>query len=227
MRRSNEGGDSRIRISNLKFQILDLKFRISDLRAQSSHLGISISDFRFQISDLRLPILFLLLFTLLVSGCASQPLEDAPATRPIAASSEAQPDYSTVAKTLGHAGVLHDGVYTVTIPRDDLSVSIEGMEVPSAAGIASVFNFYRCSCGKSVVIGQFLCAEYEANDVLLALQQNDILVCSVSPYLIYEKPRLLCVRFQSEGDVQKQATALKSALNWTAKHNEPPRKSGD
>ena len=78
-----------------------------------------------------------------------------------------------------------------------------------------------------MVIGQFLCADYEANDVLLALQQNDILVSSVSPYQIYEKPRLLCIRFQSEGDAQKQATALKSALSWTAKHTEPPRKSGD
>jgi len=166
-------------------------------------------------------------FALLLTGCASPSSEDPPATRPIASSSDNEIDYSSIAKTLGHPGILHDNVYTVTIPRDDLLVSIEGMDIPPAAGIASVFNFYRCTCGKSIVIGQFLCADYEANDVLLSLQQNDILVSSVSPYLIYEKPRLLCIRFQSEGDAQKQATALKSALSWTAKHTEPPRKSGD
>jgi len=167
------------------------------------------------------------MLTLLLSGCASGVSEDPTTTRPVAASPESRVDYPAVGKTLGLVGVLHDGVYTVTIPRDDLIVSIEGMDVPPAAGIASVFNFYQCTCGKSVVIGQFLCADYEANDVLLALQQGDILVSSVSPYLIYEKPRLLCVRFQSEGDAQRQAAALKSALSWTARHTEPPRKSGD
>jgi uncharacterized protein DUF1259 len=189
------------------------------------------SKLRFAIS--RTPMTNLIFGTtvpflpLLFAGCASPAVEEPPATQPAAPASERQIDYAAVAKTLGRAGVLHDNVYTVTIPRDDLIVSIEGMDVPSAAGIASVFNFYRCTCGKSVVIGQFLCADYEANDVLLALQQNDILVGSVAPYLIYEKPRLICIRFQSEGDAQKQATALKSALSWTAKHTDPPRKSGD
>ena len=180
-----------------------------------------------QISNLKFAVTCLLLCSPLVTGCVSAPPEEPPPTRPTATATEGQTDYPAVAKTLGHPGVLHDNVYTVTIPRDDLPVSIEGMDVPAAAGIASVFNFYKCTCGKSVVIGQFLCADYEANDVLLALQQSDILVSSVSPYLIYEKPRLLCIRFQSEGDAQKQATALKSALNWTAKHPEPPRKTGD
>ncbi len=179
----------------------------------------------FQISNLRFEIGCLSLAVMVLSGCASPGLEETSTTRPVAAASGE--DYSGVARTMGRAGVLHDGVYTVTVPRDDLMVSIEGMDVPAAAGISSVFNFYKCTCGKSVVIGQFLCADYEANDVLLSLQQNDILVSSVSPYLIYEKPRLLCVRFQSEGDAQKQAAALKAALGWTAKHTEPPRKSGD
>ncbi|HEY8750696.1 MAG TPA: DUF1259 domain-containing protein, partial [Tepidisphaeraceae bacterium] len=136
-------------------------------------------------------------------------------------------DWSIVAQTLGRKGILHDNVYTVTIPRTDLFVAIEGMDVPAAAGIATDFNFYRCSCGKSVVIGQFVCADYEANDVLLALQQHDILVSSVGPFLLYEKPRLLAIRFQSEGDPQKQSDALKAALSWTAKHTTPGRKSDD
>jgi hypothetical protein len=197
---------------NSQYPITEFRFRISKLK--------------FQISNLRFGLLISLV-ALLVVGCASPSAEDSPATRPIASSPDNKVDYSPVAKTLGHPGVLHDNVYTVTIPRDDLLVSIEGMDIPSAAGIASIFNFYRCTCGKSIVIGQFLCTDYEANDVLLSLQQNDILVSSVSPYLIYEKPRLLCIRFQSEGEAQKQATALKSALSWTARHTEPPRKSGD
>jgi len=203
-----------------RIEIADPKSEISNLKSQILKLQSPISNLRFQIG---LPILC----ALILSGCASPSAEDPPTTRRATTSTESQPEYSIIAKTLGHTGILHDNVFTVTIPRADLMVSIEGMDVPAAAGIASVFNFYRCSCGKSVVIGQVVCADYEANDVLLALQENDILVSSVSSYLIYEKPRLLCIRFQSEGDGQKQAAALKSALSWTAKHTEPPRKTGD
>ena len=112
-------------------------------------------------------------------------------------------------------GVLHNGVYTITFPREDLPVSIEGMDVPMAAGIESTFHFYRCSCGKIVVIGQFVLADYEANDVLYALQKEDFLVSSVGPLLLYEKPPLLAVRFQAEGAPGRLAHALKSALEWT------------
>jgi hypothetical protein len=193
------------------------------------NVGSQTSNLRFEIPDFRTRVVALLFVGgLLLAGCSSALIPpEAPPTRPAdqPGSSDAPVDYSVIAQTLGRKGVLHENVYTVTVPRDDLMVSIEGMDVPAAAGIESVFNFYRCSCGKSVVIGQFVCADYEANDVLLALQQNDILVSSVSPYLLYEKPRLLCIRFQSEGEAQKQSTTLKSALSWTARHTDPRRKS--
>lgn len=192
-----------------------------------------ISDCRFPIADCVLPRILLLLVTGCATGCGSmgagsttQPVAAtqaaaSAATAPASAATESPTiDWAVVSGSLGRKGELRGGVYTVTVPRDDLNVTIEGMDVPAAAGIASEFRFYRCSCGKSVVVGQFVCADYEANDVLLALQRQDILVSNVGPYLLYEKPRLLCIRFQSEGDAVKQAEALKSALYWTARHRD-------
>src|SRR5260221_13183887 len=87
-----------------------------------------------------------------------------------------------------HATLLEkEQVYTVTVPQDDLDVKIDGMPVPTAAGIASTFHFYYCSCGKMSVLGEFIIADYEANDVIDALRPGaTIRVTAVGPIAIGE-----------------------------------------
>jgi hypothetical protein len=162
-----------------------------------------------------------------ISGCSFQAMapNGQPATaQASAASSASSSDWQAVADVLGHKGELREEVYTVRVPRDDLFVSIEGMDVPTAAGIESTFRFYHCTCGKTVVIGEFVLADYETNDVLYALQKEDILISSVAPYLLYERPRLMQVRFQAEGEARHLVEAIKSALNWTGKNRMPAQK---
>ena len=162
-----------------------------------------------------------------VGGCASQNLDlgsttqPTPATQPSGAD-EASASFKQISDILGRPGEARDSVYTVTFPREDLVVRIEGMDIPAAAGIASTFHFYRCTCGKIVVIGEFIVTDYEANDVAYALQKQNILISSMAPFLIYEKPRLMSVRFQSEGNAIELAKAIKSALDWTGRNRSSP-----
>jgi hypothetical protein len=113
-------------------------------------------------------------------------------------------------------GEFKDDVFTITIPRTDLNVTVEGMDVPAAAGIASVFHFYRCPCGKIRVVGQFCCADFETNDVIDAIRAgNAITVASVGPMFVGDKPRMTILHFQGEGDGVALAKLLKSGLDWT------------
>lgn len=173
-------------------------------------------------------VLFGAIALLSACGCSTVGPSPSPATQPAAtlASEEAtsQDVWKQIADTIGKPGELKDGVYTITLPRDDLTVRIEGMDVPTAAGIESSFKFYQCSCGKTVVLGQFVLPDYEANDVAYALQKEDILVSSMGPYLLYEKPRLMMVRFQAEGKPGPLASAIHSALQWTGKNRMPAQK---
>lgn len=158
------------------------------------------------------------------NGCVVLPPAQAPATAP-AASPAGPADWDTIASVLGRKGELRQGVYVVREPRDDLLVSIEGMEVPAAAGLESTFHFYHCTCGKTVVVGEFVLADYEVNDVLYALQKQDILISAVAPFLLYERPHLMQVRFQAEGEARHLAEAVKAALRWTGKNRNPSEKS--
>jgi len=119
-------------------------------------------------------------------------------------------------------------VLTFTFPRADLDITLQGNDIPVAAGLASEFRFYRCPCGLLNVIGQFVVADYEANDVVDALRAGHVEVASVGPFMLHERPRLLLVRFQGEnkhGGVLAQT--LRTALSWTGEERMAPQQKID
>ncbi len=172
---------------------------------------------------------FTLLLTMLAAGCAStaEPESNGSNVHSATALSATNPttsQWAEVSAILGKPGTLKDDVYTITVPRDDLRVTIEGMAVPTSAGLESVFWFYRCTCGKTSVVGQFVTADYEANDVIDALRAGRMKVASLSPLLMYEKPHLILIHFQGEGEPGPMAKTLREALRWTGKERMAPQK---
>jgi hypothetical protein len=177
-------------------------------------------------SNLKFQITLLCFFALsLLAGCADQPASEPATIAPVAhpSTQPADPAWDHIAAALGRRGELRNDVYTITIPRDDLDIAIEGMDVPTAAGMETTFWFYRCPCGKMNVVGQFILADYEANDVIDALRAGFMKVASVGPVLLYERPRLTLIRFQDEGDETDMAKILREALRWTGKERMAPR----
>lgn len=125
-------------------------------------------------------------------------------------------DWRPLDKLIGSAGSVKDEVCTFTVPRKDLDVAVDGMAIPAAAGIASEFRFFHCSCGKTRVVGQFCCADYEVNDVLDAIRPSGMItVASIAPMFVSDKPRVMIVRFQGEGEATALARMLRAGLDWT------------
>jgi Domain of Unknown Function (DUF1259) len=168
--------------------------------------------------------------TFQLAGCAADPKP--PSISPaktIAAQDDADSDvesdkeaWNTIVKVLQREGTLHDGVYTVVVPRDDLYVTVEEMYVPSAAGIESRFNFYHCTCGRTSVVGEFVLLDYEANDVIDALRAKDFTIASLAPFLLNSHPTLVCIHFKGEGPAEEVAQVIKNALSYTGKERDAP-----
>jgi hypothetical protein len=123
--------------------------------------------------------------------------------------------WEIIEETFARKGELKDGVYRLVTPRTDLFVTMDGMDVPAGAFLESDFRFWRCPCGKLLVNGQFVLADYEVNDVVDELQEGRLEVVAIAPLLLHEHPRLLMVRFQGEGRTRAFAAALRSALSYT------------
>jgi hypothetical protein len=108
-------------------------------------------------------------------------------------------------------------VHTLTLPRADLDVyNADFGDIPVEAGLATTLRLWRCTCGKYYLVGEFCVADYESNDVLDGLRTGGhISIVSVAPLLLQEKPRLLSIRIQGEGDIEALTKPLKEALRWT------------
>jgi hypothetical protein len=130
--------------------------------------------------------------------------------------------FAELDSAFGRNGEVKDGVYRLVTPRPDLFVTVNGMDVPTGAFLESDFRFWRCPCGKALVNGQFVVADYEANDVINELQLGHLEIASLAPLLLNEHPRLLLVRFQGEGDGRQLAKTLKSALSYTGEARSKP-----
>lgn len=160
-------------------------------------------------------------FVLFFQGCAQS--TTAPDSSPIqpAAGPDVTPenalkekDYQEITADLGGTRTFSDGVYTITLPRTDLWVQADMGEVPTAAGMASKFYFFQCTCGKDRIVGEFVLADYEVNDVIDALRAGQMDLVGVAPMFIGDKPRMMEVRFQSEGSADLFDKTLKAALQW-------------
>ena len=131
--------------------------------------------------------------------------------------------WAVLKEVFGREGELKEGVYRLVTPREDMFVTMDGMDVPSGAFLESDFRFWRCPCGKLLVNGQFVLAEYEVNDVVDEIGKGGLDVVAIAPLLLHEHPRLLMVRFQGEGRTRAFADALKSALSYTGEERNAPQ----
>lgn len=134
--------------------------------------------------------------------------------------------WAKIAKVLGRQGVYAREVYTIVIPRDDLDVASDIGDVPNAAGMETTVYFYKCPCGRTRVVGRFVVVDYEANDVIDELQHDGLIkIASMAPMFLRDKPRIMAIQFQGEGDAELLAMRLKGALSYTAEARTAPQSS--
>jgi Domain of Unknown Function (DUF1259) len=139
-----------------------------------------------------------------------------PASLPSAASDNQAlfREYQEKTTSLGGQRSFDQGVLTIRLPRTDLWVQADMGEIPTAAGLESRFYFYRCICGKDKVAGEFALADYEVNDVIDALRAGHMEVVSVAGMFVGDKPRMMSLRFQGEGNAVDLTKTLAAALSW-------------
>lgn len=144
--------------------------------------------------------LVILLFTPLVFGQAA-----------------AQPENSwkSIEEALGRTGQSQPGdVVKFSLPRKDLHVSLQGVEIKPALALGSWLAFKRDG-NAAMVMGDLVLTEDEIQPVMLKLQQGGIQESAIHNHLIGESPRVLYMHIASHGDPLQMAKTLHEALALT------------
>jgi hypothetical protein len=142
----------------------------------------------------------------------------------LAQTAPAANDWKAVEQALGRPGQLQgDGAYKFGLPRVDLKVAVDGVQVKPTLALGSWIAF--SSPGQdAMLMGDLVLAEDEVSPVMLALQENGLQITALHNHVLHETPRVMYMHIAGHGDAAKLAGSMKQviALTKTPAPTQPP-----
>ena len=130
---------------------------------------------------------------------------------PVAAGA-ADPDWAKVAEALGKSGTeMAGGVYRVGLPRTDLHVKLDGVDIKPTLALGSWLAF-QGKGDTAMVMGDLVLTEDEVNPVMKRLVENGIEITALHNHLLRAQPSTLYMHVLGHGDPAKLAAALHDGL---------------
>jgi hypothetical protein len=140
-----------------------------------------------------------------------------PLEKPAAAAEDAAPPawIKTVEDAVGRKGAFKGGVLSYGVPRSE-AITMGGMAIPPAAGVAEAINFQAAESGNVATTGDFVLTAEEVNPVISELQGHQISVTALHSHMLTEQPRLFFMHFWSVGSPESVGGGIKAALSHVA-----------
>ncbi len=125
----------------------------------------------------------------------------------------ADPDWmKSVGEALGKGGsAMPGGIYRVGLPRSDLKVTLDGVEIKPALALGSWLAFKK-SGNQGMVMGDLVLLPSEVNPVMTRLEESGIEITALHNHLLRNEPFTMYMHVLGHGDPMKLATALHTAL---------------
>jgi hypothetical protein len=121
-------------------------------------------------------------------------------------------DWKPVEQALGKAGSMQPGdVYKVSLPRTDLQVSVNGIQLKAPLALGSWVAFKKMG-NMTMVMGDLVLTEDEVTPVLTKLQEGGVDQTALHNHVLHESPRVMYMHISATGDGVKIAKAIHDAL---------------
>src|SRR5215211_153835 len=124
------------------------------------------------------------------------------------------PDWDSVGEAMGKEGERMEGdVYRINMPRSDLSVTSEGVDIKPGLALGSYTAFKQTGENKALVMGDLVLTEDEYNPVIDRLQEGGIEQTAIHRHLLDESPAIWWTHIHGQGDPVELAQTLRAALD--------------
>ena len=121
-------------------------------------------------------------------------------------------DWKKVEDAMGRPGQVQPGdVFRFSMPRKDLHVMLNGVEIKPALALGSWVAFKRDGSG-AMVMGDLVLTEDELQPVMAKLQEGGILESAIHNHLMWELPRVMYMHIAGHGDPVQMAKAIHDAV---------------
>jgi hypothetical protein len=118
-----------------------------------------------------------------------------------------------------------DGAHRFAMPRSDLKVTANGVEIKPGFALGSWAAFQMMG-NHSDVMGDLVLTESEIGPVMQKLLDSGIEVTALHNHLLNESPRIMYMHIHGQGDAVKLATSLREALAQSKTPAAAPAPSG-
>ena len=117
-----------------------------------------------------------------------------------------------VGEALGKTGTpTPSGIYRVGLPRTDLKVTLDGVELKAGFALGSWLAFEKMG-DQGMVMGDLVLTEAEVNPVMTKLAAGGIEVTALHNHLLRNQPFTMYMHVLGHGDPVKLAAVLHTAL---------------
>ncbi len=122
-------------------------------------------------------------------------------------------DYQDVLAELGKKGDYKDNVLKINIPRNDLTVSVDGVAMPTPFGFGGWLAMTKGSGGHDVMMGDLVLLQEEVNPVMTAMLDNGLEVTALHNHFFFDEPRMFYMHVMGHGTPQDLAQRAKPGLD--------------
>lgn len=125
--------------------------------------------------------------------------------------SGAQFDTAKIEQIIGIKGAMNtnENVFKITVPRNDVRVSVEGWTMPPFMGLGSWAAFTPAMGGGVMVMGDTVLFQDEVNPVMSVALDNGLAVTALHNHFFYDEPKVYFMHICGEGSSENLATAVK------------------
>jgi hypothetical protein len=122
-------------------------------------------------------------------------------------------DYAAVLKTLGRSGDFKGNVLKVNIPRDDLTMAVAGVLVPTPLGFGGWIAMTKGDGGMDVMMGDLVVTESEVNPVMSAVLNAGLDVTALHNHFLRDAPRVFYMHVHGMGPAADLASKIRPAID--------------
>ena len=125
------------------------------------------------------------------------------------------PDGAKIDQLTGLKGKLNEkeGVYKVTQPRNDIKVTVDGLQMPAFMGLTSWAAFVSGKSKEAMVMGDLVLMQDEVNPVMSAALESGLEVTALHNHFFYDEPKVYFMHIGGEGSVEELAKGVKAAFD--------------
>ncbi len=141
----------------------------------------------------------------------------------------AELDTARIDQLTGLKGKMNEkeGVYKVTIPRNDVKILVDGWTMPPFMGLGTWAAFTSTQNG-AMVMGDTVLFEDEVNAAMSTALDNGLNVTALHNHFFFDRPKVYFMHIEGEGEADKLAGAVRKvydSIKQTRAANPQPKDS--